>query len=147
MRLTTLVPFQAKVIVVNYDCACAISGALRERTSRFAIGAIKQRNGTISLKYDGPAWLRKIVRDETYFWNPLAVRFQPIDPITDDELRNVMPFLMSFQDPYYLDFQKSQITNDGLKHLLPLADKLTALDIRGTAISDDVLLSSSNYRI
>lgn len=112
--------------------------SLRDRKA--AVGAMEKLGGAISLRYHGPEWLRKLVGDEKYFWNPIAVRFQYSDPITDDELRSAIPYLRSFGDLNYLSFRESQITSDGLKHLLPLADRLLVLDLTYTAISDDGII-------
>lgn len=106
------------------------------RDRRAAVAAMEKLGGAISLRYYGPEWLRKLVGDEKYFWNPIAVRFQADDPLTDDELQSAIPYLQNFGDLNYLAFRESQITNDGLKHLLPLADRLLMLDLTHTAVSD-----------
>ena len=107
------------------------------RGRRAAIAAIDGLNGSISYKENGPSWLRKFISDEKFFWNPVAVRFSPNDPVTDDELQSVINHLMKFNDMTYLNLDRSQITDAGLAQLLPLADKLESLDIRGTRVSDD----------
>ena len=109
--------------------------SLRDRKA--AIGAMEKLGGAISLKYNGPEWLRKMVNDDKCFWNPVAVRFQPHHPITDQELQSAVPYLKNFGDLNYLAFRESQVTNEGLKHLLPLAERLLVLDLSDTAVSDD----------
>jgi len=134
--------FSLKTLLV-VTTALAISLGLYVKSFRdrkAAIGAMEKLGGAISLRYHGPEWLRKLVNDDKCFWNPIAVRFQPYDPITDQELQSAMPYLRSFDDLNYLNFRESQITNDGLKHLLPLADRLLVLDITNTAISDDGII-------
>lgn len=112
--------------------------SLRDR--RAAIAAVERLGAAISFNYHGPEWLRKLVGDEKYFWNPNAVRFQYDDPLTDDELQSAVPYLKNFSDLNYLAFRESQITNDGLKHLLPLAERLLVLDLSYTAVSDDGII-------
>jgi hypothetical protein len=107
------------------------------RDRRAAIAAVEDLNGWISYKESGPNWLRKFVSDEKCFWNPTAVRFDPKHPVTDDELQSVISHLMKFDDLTYLNFDRSQITDTGLAQLLPLANKLESLDIRGTRVSDN----------
>src|SRR5687768_5803791 len=68
---------------------------------------------------------------------PVAVRFDPKHPVTDDELQSVINHLGTFDDLTYLNFDRSQITDAGLVQLLPLADRLESLDLRGTRVSDD----------
>ncbi len=108
--------------------------SVRDRMAAFA--AIEDLKGSISYKQSSPNWLRAFVSDEKYFWNPVAVRFSPNDPITDAELQAVMKHLMNFDDLTYVNFYESQITDVGLAELLPLAHKLESLDIRGTKVSD-----------
>jgi hypothetical protein len=112
--------------------------SLRDR--RAAIGVMEKLGGAISFRYHGPEWLRELVGDEKYFWNPNAVRFESSDPLTNDELQSAMPYLKSLGDLNYLSFRESQITNEGLKHLLPLADRLLVLDLTYTAVSDEGII-------
>ena len=107
------------------------------RDRRAAIAAIEGLNAWISYQESGPNWLRNFISDEKFFWNPVAVRFNPSDPVTDVELRSVMKHLMTFDEMTYLNFDRSQITDAGLAQLLPLANKLESLDIRRTSVSDD----------
>ena len=112
--------------------------SLRDRKA--AVGAMEKLGGAISFRYHGPEWLRKLVGDEKYFWNPNAVRFESSNPTTDDELQSAVPYLKSFGDLNYLSFRESRITNEGLKHLLPLADRLLVLDLTHTAVSDEGII-------
>ena len=115
------------------------------RDRRDAIAEVKLLDGSISLKYDGPAWLRRLVRDETYFWNPIAVRFTGPHRLTDIELQKIMKQLLSFQDLNYLMLANSQITNAGLEQLLPLRDNLETIDISGTDISDEGIVHLKRF--
>lgn len=115
------------------------------RDRRAAISVAERLGAAINYHYDAPKWLRKLVGDERYFWNPNSLRFESSDlitsgPLTDDKLQNAMPYLQRFGDLNYLSFRESKITNDGLKHLLPLADRLIVLDLTYTAVSDEGLM-------
>jgi hypothetical protein len=105
------------------------------RDRRAAIAALEKAPASFSLRLDGPAWLRERARDQKYFWNPVAVRFHP-NSVTDGELRSLMKYIHRFEDLTYLYFTECPITDQGLKELLPLADKLDTLDIRRTGITD-----------
>ena len=107
------------------------------RDRRAAIAAVEGLNGFISYKQGGPNWLRKFVSDEKFFWKPVAVRFSPSHPVTDAEVQSVMSHLMRLDEMTYLNFDRSQITDACLAQLLPLANKLETLDIRGTRVSDN----------
>jgi hypothetical protein len=107
------------------------------RDRRSAIDAINGLDAWLSIKHDGPQWLHRFVSDEKYFWNPVAVRFNPDHPVTDAELQSVMKHLMTFKDLRYLNFYRSRITDAGLAQLFPLSDKLDSLDIRNTSVSDN----------
>jgi hypothetical protein len=107
------------------------------RDRRAAIAAIEGLDGWVSYEQAGPLWLRKVISDEKYFWNPVAVRFNPDHPVTDAELQSVMKHLLKLKDLRYLNFDHSRITDAGIGQLLPLSDKLESLDIRHTVVSDD----------
>jgi hypothetical protein len=107
------------------------------RDRRAAIAAVHELEGWLSLKPIEPTWLQSFVSDEKYFWNPVAVRFNPAHPVSDDELRSMTRHMLTFTDMTYLNLNKSNITDAGLAHILPLADRLYSLDIRDTAITDD----------
>ncbi len=107
------------------------------RSRRAAIASIGRLHGSISYKESGPNWLRKVIPDEKFFWSPVAIRFDPSNPITDADLQSVINRLWKFDDLTYLNFDRSKITDAGIAQLVPFANKLESLDIRGTGVSDD----------
>jgi len=131
--------FSLKTLLVVMTAVAIVLGLYVKsfRDRRVAIAAIDGLNGSISYQESGPNWLRKFISDEKFFWNPVAVRFNPNDPVTDGELQSAMKHLLKFDDMTYLNLYRSQITNAGLAQLLPLANNLESLDIRSTSISDD----------
>jgi hypothetical protein len=106
------------------------------RDHRAAIAAVEKSNAGISFKYGGPNWLRRFVGDEKYFWNPVAVRFSDAHPLTDAELRSLMPHLLEFDDLTYINLYRSNVTDAGIKELVSLSHKLEAIDVRSTSVSD-----------
>ena len=107
------------------------------RDHRAAIVAVSESHGAISTqKYSGPNWLRRFVSDEKYLMNPVAVRFNSTHPLTDAQLRSLIPHLSEFDDLTYVNLYRSDVTDDGIKELLPLSHRLEAIDIRLTSVSD-----------
>lgn len=107
------------------------------RDHRAAIIAVNDSHGAIStLSLNGPNWLQRFVGDVRYFWRPVAVRFNSAHPITDAELRSLMPHLLEFDELTYVNLYRSNVTDAGIKELLPLSHKLEAIDIRLTSVSD-----------
>ena len=106
------------------------------RDHRAAIAAVEDSHAAISFKYGSPNWLRQFVGDERYFWNPAAVRFSSAHPLTDAELRSLIPHLLKFDDLTYVNLYRSNVTDGGIKELVPLSHKLEAIDIRSTSVSD-----------
>lgn len=106
------------------------------RDHRAAIAAVEDSRAGISFKQGGPEWLRRFVSDEKYFWRPVAVRFNDAQPITDAELRSLMPHLLEFDELNYINLYRSNVTDAGVAELLPLSPKLEAIDIRSTSVSD-----------
>jgi hypothetical protein len=109
--------------------------SFRER--RAAVAAVDQLEGWLSIKTIVPTWLQSFVSDEKYFWRPVAVRFNPAHPISDDQLRSMTPHMLKFADLTYLNLYRSHVTDAGLANILSFADRLYSLDIRDTAITDD----------
>jgi hypothetical protein len=106
------------------------------RDHRAAIAAIEDAHAGISFKQGGPDWLRRFVSDEKHFWKPVAVRFSSTHPITDAELRSLMPYLLEFDELDYIYLYRSNVTDAGIIELLPLSPKLAAIDVRSTSVSD-----------
>lgn len=106
------------------------------RDHRAAIAAVEDFPAGISFKQGGPDWLRRFVSDEKHFWKPVAVRFTSTHPITDAELRSLMPHLLEFDELDYVYLYRSNVTDAGIIELLPLSPKLEAIDIRSTSVSD-----------
>jgi hypothetical protein len=106
------------------------------RDHRAAIAAVEDSRAGISFKQGGPEWMRRFVSDEKHFWIPVAVRFNSAHPITDAELRSLMPHLLEFDELNYVNLYRSNVTDDGIKELLPLSHQLEAIDIRLTSVSD-----------
>jgi Leucine-rich repeat (LRR) protein len=116
------------------------------RDHRAAITAIKQLNGSFSLNPIEPGWRQRFVSDERYFWDPVAVRFSPRFPISDHELRSIIQPMLMFENLTYLNLNGSHISDAGIKHILPLADRLQILDIRQTSVSDDCIVNLRKLR-
>jgi hypothetical protein len=108
--------------------------SLRDR--RAAIVAIEQLGGAMGIKYSGPAWLRALVGDEKYFWDPAGVHFNTDHRIADDELPQVVNYLKGFNRLWELTLAGSQVTDAGLAQLRPLSNKLRQLNLSDTAVSD-----------
>lgn len=106
------------------------------RDHRAAIAAVEDSRAGISFKQGGPEWLRRFVSDEKHFWIPVAVRFNSAHPITDAELRSLMPHLLEFDELNYINLYRSNVTDAGVAELLPLSPKLESLDVRSTSVSD-----------
>lgn len=107
------------------------------RDHRAAIIAVNDSHGAIStLQPSGPDWLRRFVGDDRYFWRPVAVRFNSAHPITDAQLRSLMPHLLEFDELNYINLYRSNVTDAGVAELLPLSSKLESLDVRSTSVSD-----------
>jgi hypothetical protein len=107
------------------------------RDHRAAIAAVEGSHaGIATLKPSGPDWLRRFVGDDRYFWKPVAVRFSSAHPITDAELRSLMPHLLEFDELDYINLYRSNVTDAGIIELLPLSPKLEAIDVRSTSVSD-----------
>jgi hypothetical protein len=108
------------------------------RDRREAIAAIERLGGSFTLKDDpDERWLSQFLGDEKYSYNPVGVRFiASIHRLSDDELKSVMPSLNHFPNLRFIWFTDALITDDALDLLLPLSDKLDALDLRGTSVSD-----------
>jgi hypothetical protein len=105
------------------------------RDRRNAVAEIERLDGAMGIKYLGPEWLRKFVDDEKCFWDPAGVHFNR--PLTVNELKNVVPILMSFQRLHDLTLPGDTVTDDTLPLLMPLAGKITYLDLSGCRLSDD----------
>ena len=114
---------------------------LQER--RIAIAKIEQLGGTLDVKYFGPGWLRKLVGDEKYFWDPIGVHFNR--PLSAAELDAVWPSVMSFQRLHILSIPGT-ISDENVERLSPLASKLTFLNITDSSISDASLGHLKEYR-
>jgi len=106
------------------------------RDHRAAITAVEDSRAGISLKQGGPEWLRRFVSDEKHFWIPVAVRFNSAHPITDAELRSLMPHLLEFEELNYINLYRSNVTDAGIAELMSLSPKLESLDVRSTSVSD-----------
>ena len=107
------------------------------RDHHAAIIAVNDSHGAIStLPLNGPNWLQQFVGDVRYFWRPVAVRFNSAHPITDAELRSLMPHLLEFDELNYINLYRSNVTDAGITELLPLSPKLESLDVRSTSVSD-----------
>lgn len=102
------------------------------RDRRTAVAEIERLDGAMGIKYLGPEWLRKVVNDEKYFWDPAGVHFNR--PLTVAELESVLPYLMSFQRLHDLTLRGT--SDETLPLLLPLASKLTFLNFSDSSISD-----------
>lgn len=112
--------------------------SLRDRKA--AVTAIEKLNGVMGVKYTGPAWLRKLVGDDKYFYDPAGVHFNTQPNLTDDQLRQVVRHLEGFDRLRDLTLAGSDVTDAGLAHLGPLAGKLQHLDVSNTSITDGGLM-------
>jgi hypothetical protein len=112
---------------------------LRER--RAAVAEVEQLQGALGIRYVGPEWLRNVVGDEKYFWDPAGVHFNRA--LTEAELKSVMPRLMSFRRLH--DLTLHGLTDDTLPFLFPLASKLAYLDISSSQLSDDAIVHLHNF--
>jgi hypothetical protein len=113
------------------------------RDRRNAVAEIERLDGAMGIKYFGPEWLRNIVKDEKFFWDPAGVHFNR--PLTEAELKSILPHLMTFQRLHDLTLPGSTITNDNLPSLFPLASKLTYLNVAGSQISDDAIVHLKQF--
>ena len=118
--------------------AIAVGLFIKEmRDHHTAITAVKDSHGAIStLQLSGPNWLRRFVGGDQYFRRPVAVRFNSAHPITDAQLRSLMPHLLELDELNYINLYRSNVTDDGVAELLPLSPKLESLDVRNTSVSD-----------
>jgi hypothetical protein len=98
--------------------------------------AIEQLNGAIGYKLAGPAWLRSLVGDEKYFWDAAGVHFNSGERPTDDDLRNIMKYLVSFNRLRDLTLAGTAVTDAGLAQLCTLSNQLQMLDISNTSVTD-----------
>jgi hypothetical protein len=134
------------LIAVSITCvALAIIGH-HYRTRRAAVRAIDELGGGYSIHLQGPAWLRKLVDDDKYFYNLRRISLGRPDspckaerPFNDEELAAVIDHINVFRGPRMLDFQGSPITDEGLRHLQRVRD-LEILWLDSTPITDAGLL-------
>jgi hypothetical protein len=128
--------FSLKTLLVMMTVLAVWLGlyAKKFRDRKEAVAAIETLDGAMGIKYLGPEWLRKLINDEKYFWDPAGVHFN--EPLTDGDLDHVVGYLTHFQRLRDLTLQGSTITDNGLALLLPLREKLVWLDISNTPISD-----------
>jgi len=112
----------------------------RLRDRKAAIATIEKLNGVTGHKYLGPAWLRKLVGDDKYFYDPAGVHFNTQPSLTDDELRQVVRHLEKFARLRDLTLAGSGVTDAGLAHLRSLDGKLRSLDVSNTSITANGLL-------
>ena len=113
------------------------------RDRRTAVAAIERLDGAMGIRYLGPDWLRKVVGDERYFWDPAGVHFNR--PLTVAELESILPILTSFQRLHDLTLPGDTITNDTLPLLFPLAGKLTYLNLSRSPISDAAIADLKKF--
>ncbi len=93
----------------------------------------------------GPSWLRSWIDDEKCFYDAIRVSFGPAcegydprRPFTDEELAQVVAHLNAFPSFSTLSLSRSDVTDDGLRHLHRLRN-LEYLRLRATSISDQGL--------
>jgi hypothetical protein len=108
--------------------------SLRDRKA--AVLDIKRLNGVFGVRFSEPEWLRHLVGDEEYFYDPVGVHFNSGDRPTDDDLAAVMKHLQRFRQLRHLTLAGTGITDASLSHLCALKNKLEMLDLSETKISD-----------
>jgi hypothetical protein len=108
--------------------------SLRDRKA--AVVLIEQLNGALGVKLAGPAWLRRLVGDERYFFDPAGVHFNAGERPTDDDLRMVMKHLVRFKRLRDLTLAGTGVTDAGLGYLCQLSSRLKMLDISDTKVTD-----------
>ncbi len=111
---------------------------------RRAVAAIERLDGTLDVKYFGPTWLRKLVGDDKYFWDPVGVYFDR--PLSVAELESVLPILTSFERLHLLALPGTTITDETLPMISPFAGKLTFLNLQGSPISDDSIVHLKQFQ-
>lgn len=104
------------------------------RDRRTAVADIERLRGAMGIKYLAPEWVRNLVGDDKYFWDPAGVHFNR--PLTASELELVVPHLLRFERLHDLTLPSPTVTNETLPLLLPLADKLTYLNLSGAEPAD-----------
>jgi hypothetical protein len=110
--------------------------AKRFRDRRTAIAAIENLGGVMGIRYMGPEWIRRRVKDEKYFWDPAGVNFANVDDkLTDADVATVVPYMTKFQRLRDLTIRGPNITDAAIPLLIPLANKLVYLDVSGSKIS------------
>jgi hypothetical protein len=139
--------FSLKTLLVVMTAIAIVLGFYIKsfRDKREAIAAIQELSAWISYEKGGPQWLRKFVRDEKYFWNPIAIRFNTSRPMTNAELKSAIDPMMEFDNLTYVSLYRSKISDSGLAELLPLADKLESLDIRNTKVTDNSIANLTQF--
>jgi hypothetical protein len=138
--------FSLKTVLVLMTAIAAWLGfywkPLQER--RAAVAVIERLDGALEVKYYGPKWLRKIVGDERYFWDPVGVEFKR--PLSVTELESVLPSLMSFERLHLLTLPGTTITDETLPMISPFASKLTYLNLHGSPITDASIVHLKQFR-
>ena len=122
-------------------CVCAYL-AQRYRVIKSANVAIKDAGGTCGYSLDGPKWLRELVGNDLYFYNPLRITLGSdtgnVAPnaINDETIATMVPHIQVFSRFETLDLRAVAITDNGIATLSRL-DRLKTLRIESPNITDD----------
>lgn len=131
---------RAAFIVTTIIAVCLGYVLKLGRDRKKAILAIESFGGTYAAMTDGPQWLRKLVKDDKYFYNALRVTIGAhsggyLREFRDADLERMTDMLGAFSRFNSLDVAGTHISDEGLRHL-PRLNKLVYLTSSSTVITD-----------